>query len=182
MYSAEPIRPGDTVLLGDSLTEGFDVKRYFAGRPVKNRGISGDTASHLKYRLEEITGTCAAKIFVMIGINDLFSGAEPETITREITGILTDITGHCKNSTVYLQSLLPVYEGSYLIFNDINLLIYKTNDLLRRSCRESGVTFLDLHRHFLGESGQMAGEFTFDGVHLTSRAYQLWARLIDELV
>ncbi len=32
----------NVVLVGDSITEGFDIKKYFPGRRFLNRGIGGD--------------------------------------------------------------------------------------------------------------------------------------------
>ena len=168
------------MLLGDSLTEAFDTDRYFPGKNVINRGISGDTAAHLAYRLDEITSRSPGKVFIMIGINDLFNGSEPETLVREVRDIMQNILQCCPDTMLFLQSILPVHEGSFLIIDDINLLIYRTNDLLKRECRELDITYLDLHSEFLDDTGQLESIYTFDGVHLTPRAYQLWARLISD--
>jgi len=72
------------VLLGDSITEGFDVPTYFPGRRVLNRGIGGDVIGNalpqddlrgVLRRMDESVFDCAATdVFLMIGINDLNSG------------------------------------------------------------------------------------------------------------
>jgi hypothetical protein len=65
------------VLLGDSITEGFDVPTYFPGRRVLNRGIGADVIGNalpdddprgVLRRLDESVFDCAATdVFLLIG-------------------------------------------------------------------------------------------------------------------
>jgi hypothetical protein len=72
------------VLLGDSITEGFDAPKYFPGRRVLNRGIGGDVIGNalpaddprgVLRRLDNSVFACAATdVSLLIGINDLGDG------------------------------------------------------------------------------------------------------------
>ena len=61
------------IFLGDSLTEWFELGKYFPGLAIINEGIAGDTTYGVLQRLEAIIKKPAKKIFLMIGINDIFN-------------------------------------------------------------------------------------------------------------
>src|SRR5690606_19998654 len=65
------IHEGDVVFIGNSITFWADWPVLLNDCDVKNRGIPGDNSFGLKERLYEITRAKPAKIFIMIGINDL---------------------------------------------------------------------------------------------------------------
>ena len=66
----------NVVLLGDSITEGFDVTKFLPGRRVLNRGIGGDVIGNalpaddkrgILARLDESVFNCAATdVFLLI--------------------------------------------------------------------------------------------------------------------
>ena len=66
-----PIKPGDIVFVGDSLTEGARWDELFPDKPVINRGINADTVNGVLLRLDDIISGKPAKIFLLIGTNDL---------------------------------------------------------------------------------------------------------------
>jgi lysophospholipase L1-like esterase len=180
MYPSQPIRSTDIVFLGDSLTESFDLVKHFGRNDLRNRGISGNMTAHVLYRLEEIVLTRPAKLFLMIGINDIYQGIDLETIfenIRQITGQLTTKNDHTK---IYIQSILPVNEDRLLAHEQLNTKIYTLNGRLQRFCRDNGFTFVDLYPEFLNHSGQLDNAYTFDGVHLNEQGYVLWAELLQE--
>ena len=73
--SLPPVRRG-TVFLGDSLTAGGEWAEMFGDPTLMNRGIPGETTRGVLARLDPITAGAPAKVFLMIGTNDLFRGAE----------------------------------------------------------------------------------------------------------
>ena len=80
----------NVVLLGDSITEGFEVAKYFPGRRILNRGIGADVIGNampsddprgVLQRLDESVFDCAATdVFILIGINDLNTGRTIDTM------------------------------------------------------------------------------------------------------
>lgn len=182
MYSPEHITSNDIVFLGDSLTESFDLEKYFDRINLRNRGMSGNMTEHVIYRLEEILNAKPAKLFLMIGINDLYQGVDPEAVISNIEKILIELHENTSQTMVYCLSILPVNEDRLLSFENINSKIYQVNNSLRDFCNENSSKFIDIHPDFLNHQGQMDEKFTYDGVHLTEQGYLHWAELVKNLV
>jgi lysophospholipase L1-like esterase len=80
-----------------------------------------------------------------------------------------------------LQSILPVNEERLLSGGQININIYQMNSRLEEHCiDEPRLNYINLHNDFLNNTGQLDSKYTFDGVHLSSEGYILWANLIGE--
>jgi len=173
-----PITSNHIVFLGDSLTAAFDLGHHFRGLPVINRGLSGDTTYEVLYRMGEIVKARPKKLFLMIGINDLFNGEDETIIFGNIVKILDQFRENSPETVLYLQSLLPVNESVLFSEEGINLFIFSLNDSLMRYCKDHQIHFMDLYPHFLDTHGQMDCKYTYDGVHLTEAGYELWAQVI----
>lgn len=182
MYPPENITSNDIVFLGDSLTESFDLKEHLGKNNLRNRGMSGNMTEHVLYRLEEIFNTKPAKLFLMIGINDIYQGIAPDIVIGTIARILGEIQENSPPTKIYCQSILPVNENHLLSFENINARVYQVNNSLRDHCKKKNITFIDIHPDFLNDHGQMDTEYTYDGVHLTEQGYVLWAELIKGFV
>lgn len=178
----EYISSNDIVFLGDSLTESFDLQKYFDKKNLRNRGMSGNMTEHVLYRLEEILIAKPAFLFLMIGINDIYQGVKPDIVMRNIYRILTEIQKNSPQTKIYCQSILPVNESRLLSFENINSKVYEVNNNLRDFCIENNISFIDIHPDFLNHQGQMDEKFTYDGVHLTEQGYSHWAQLIYDCV
>lgn len=179
MIDFNPIGPADTVFVGDSLTESFDFKGYFKRHDIRNRGVAGSLTDHVIYRMEEISNARPARIFLMIGVNDLFSGQEPADIIENTQKILDHFKETCPESSLFLQSMLPVNVSKLFEDEDINLKIYRINHDLEGYCTANEITYISLHPEFLGMNGEMDSRYTYDGVHLTGDGYSLWASLLQ---
>jgi len=156
------------VMVGDSLTELADWSELL-GRPVLNRGISGDTTSGILKRIDTIASSCPRAIFLMAGSNDLFGdGLASSKVVENMAGILKAIRASCPDATVYLQSILPVSRESR---KGIDLLA--VNARLASLADGNQVVFVELFSKF-EQDGTLKPELTFDGVHLNGYGYQLW--------
>ena len=176
----EHIRQTDTVFLGDSLTESFDLQKHFGRNDLRNRGMSGDLTDHILYRLEEITNARPAKVFLMIGINDVAQGYEPDQILANISKILNEFKDKSPGTRLFVQSILPINRHKLFLEKSINADIYRINLRLKSNCESNQVTFLDFHADFLNNVGEMDDKFTYDGVHLSEAGYILWAELLQK--
>jgi lysophospholipase L1-like esterase len=170
----------DIVFLGDSLTESFDLQKHFGRNDLRNRGMSGNLTEHVLYRLEEIVIARPAKVFLMIGINDIYQGATTEHILSNINLILDQFSTEAPETNVIVQSILPVNEEKLLIDKSVNTMVYQTNLKLKSLCSNKKLIFLDIHPDFLNNNGQMNEAYTYDGVHLSEQGYILWADLIAD--
>ncbi len=177
----KPIKKTDTVFLGDSLTESFDLIKHFGRDDLRNRGMSGNLTDHVLYRLEEITNAKPKVVFLMIGINDLYQGHNPEAVFDNIVTIIDRINLSSPGTLCYIQSILPINEGKLLSGGRINMSVYQMNSRLEGLCKSKAqLKYVNLHIDFLNQKGQMDSQYTYDGVHLTPEGYVLWANLIGE--
>ncbi|MGD9856324.1 MAG: GDSL-type esterase/lipase family protein [Planctomycetaceae bacterium] len=175
----------NVVLVGDSITEGFDVPTYFPGRRVLNRGIGGDVIGNalpesdqrgLLRRLENSVLDCApSHVFLLIGVNDLNSGRKPDVMEAGYRELLTRIKQQSPRTTVYVQSLLPT--GRQHTQRNADILDF--NARLQTLAAEFDYEYVDLHALMNDDQGELKSEFTEDGLHLTAPAYRLWVAEIE---
>jgi len=182
MHSPGIIGKDSAVFLGDSLTEGFDLDAYFPGKAVINRGISGDTTFDVIYRMDEILNAGPEKLFLMIGINDIFSGHTQDAILDNIQHIIEKFQDKSPQTEIFVQSILPIRNENLLMDDSGNVTIYQVNTRLKPVCRDLKVKFIDLYPDFLDDRGQLDRKYTFDGAHLAAEGYRLWAEAIASYI
>jgi lysophospholipase L1-like esterase len=171
-------KPLRILFIGDSLTEWFDFSKYFPGIPIWNEGIAGDTTYGLLERIHGIMKQPADKIFLMIGINDIFNGFQKDDIIENQQLIIEEIQTQSNKSELIIQSLLPVNESMMGSPGYLNRLIRYINKQMREDCQGRNITYLDLYPDFLS-GDEMRREYTTDGAHLSEAGYQLWAKKIQ---
>ncbi len=169
------VRPGDIVFLGDSLTAGARWPEVFPGRPVRNRGIRGDTSTGVLGRLGPIVKGRPSQILLMVGTNDLGFDRDVEEIVVTYEAILDRIRDVSPSTEVIVQSILP-RQQEYV--DRVSAL----NDALKQLSSNRGLRFCNLHPSFANEQGELRSEFTNDGLHLLGPGYALWAELIRDVV
>ena len=178
----------NVVLLGDSITEGFDVAKYLPGRRVLNRGIGADVIGNdlpaednrgVLKRLDESVFNCAATdVFLMIGINDLGSGHTPDVMEEGYRDILQRIKTEAPRVRVHVQSVLPTRDN----FAKHNANVVDFNGRLKKMAEEFGYDYLDVHALMVDDKGELKAEFTGDGLHLNEAAYRLWLAEIERVM
>jgi lysophospholipase L1-like esterase len=176
------------VLLGDSITEGFDVRTYFAGRRVLNRGIGADVIGNalpdddprgVLKRLDESIFDCAATdVFLLIGINDLGSGRTPEVMEKGYREILDRVKKQTPDVRVHVQSVLPTRDNHAK--HNANVLDF--NQRLQKLADEFKYDYLDIHALMVDGKGELKKEFTGDGLHLNTEAYKLWQGEVERVM
>jgi len=169
------------VFLGDSLTEWFELGRFFPGKPIVNEGIAGDTTFGLLERLEAILDRPCSKIFLMIGINDVFNDFDSDDIIENLQLIIEEIQTESTSVELFVQSLLPVNESLLGTGDLLNRRIRHINKELGAYCRRRSLRYLDLYPAFL-ENGEMKEAYTTDGGHLSEAGYRLWAEKLEPLL
>jgi lysophospholipase L1-like esterase len=170
---AYEIVPGtaDVVMLGDSITDEGNWPDLLKGSDLINRGIWGDTSDGVLARLPEVIRRRPRLVFLMIGVNDLArDGLAPEQVGQNIRAIVRSLRDN--RVGVVLQSVLFMSRGS-----EANPLIERLNVLLRNVAADEAISFLDLNAT-LAPAGALLPEVTYDGLHLSTRGYVLWAEAL----
>ena len=102
----------DIVMLGNSLTEnGGDWAARLGNKNVRNRGIIGDEVMGVYDRLHQILPGHPAKLFLLIGVNDVSHDLTTDTIVGMIRVTVERIRKESPDTKLYLQSLLPINES-----------------------------------------------------------------------
>lgn len=185
LFEELPITSKDIVFLGNSITNGAEWSELFQNKNVKNRGISGDICMGVYDRLDAILKGKPAKIFLLIGINDVNRGTPADTIVSRIGMIARKIKTDSPKTKLYLQSVLPVTDH-YKMFQGHTSrwqVIPEINKGLIRLAEEEGATYVDLYSHFVDEkTGKMNINYTNDGLHLLGKGYVKWVEIVKPYI
>lgn len=185
LFESMPDTPDEIIMLGNSITDGCDWSELFQDPRVKNRGISGDVTEGILYRLGEVTRSKPAKVFLLIGINDLSRNIPADTVFRNICNIAAEIRKESTSTLVFVQSILPVNPafGRFPNHGDKTPEVLEVNNKLEKWCEANGFRFIDLF-HTFTEPGTdyLNPDFTNDGLHLTAKGYLKWAEIIAPLI
>lgn len=170
----------DIVFLGNSITDGAEWSELFENRHIKNRGISGDTTWGVYDRLDVLLKGRPAKIFLLIGINDIGRGKDDQYVVSGIERIIKKIRKESPRTRLYVQSLLPV-NPVYGKFNGHTSQWKRIPGLNVRICQiaeKEGAIFIDLFKHFANAEGKMNTDYSNDGLHLLGAGYQVWKETV----
>jgi len=181
-FNMFPHSKSDIIFLGNSITAGVDWQELLGNSHVRNRGISGDITFGVLARLNEVTKGQPAKVFILIGINDVGMGIPDSITTVNHKRIVRYITANAPATKIYLQTLLPLnrdfekYKGQY----DKDEQIRRINENLKKIAKEEHVELVDLYAKFRDSNGKLFARFTYDGLHLTAAGYKRWAEVLKE--
>jgi hexosaminidase len=179
-FSTLPKTKNDIIFLGNSITDGAEWSELFADNHIKNRGISGDISAGVLNRIDEITSRKPAKVFLMIGINDLSRNTSTDSIFKNIIRIASYLKQESPSTKLYIQSLLPVNDVYKKFGGHTNKgeQIKQLNANLKQNAEAFHYTYIDLHTSFCDANGKLIKEFTNDGLHLKGDGYLLWKHLV----
>ena len=168
------------VFLGNSITQVGKWQELIPHKEVINKGISGDITTGVLARIENCLIAKPAKIFVMIGINDLKIGKAIDSITANQIRIIEKIRRLSPRTKIYMQSILPVNEGMLAsIYKRLNNTdIAKINTALKLACKQKRVTYIDLRPIMVDENTQLKSSLSTDGLHLKPEAYLNWVNYL----
>lgn len=180
LFESLPASSDDILFVGNSITDGGEWHELFNNPHIKNRGISGDTTQGVFDRLDAIVKGKPAKIFLMIGINNVPQNESADTIAAGIRRIVRKIRQTSPQTKVYVQSLLPVTTCYNKFYEHTSHWkeIPAINSKVQEITQQEQVQYIDLFSHFADENGQMQKQYTNDGLHLLGKGYLLWKEII----
>jgi len=183
-FKQDPLNFGEIVFIGNSITEGgLDWSSKFGIEHIRNRGIAGDVTDGVLKRLNEITYFKPKAVFILIGINDLFSLHHEEDnpalkydkvvpsskyIGKNILKITKIIHRGSPDTKIYVRTLLPTQRR--FLKEDILLV----NRMIKENEFKGFYRVIDLYAQFVDEKGELFRQFTKDGIHLNDLGYRKW--------
>jgi len=169
------------LMLGDSLIDWGDWEKLIPEYSIRNRGLAGEEVAGLAARLadELLDSPPPEHIFFMSGTNNLLMGDPffPATFKT----MLYRTRQFCPEARITVNAILPMR-----LPNPDEEAIKGANRLLGEIAREAGGTFFDPTADFNSRCLPITHPcFLEDGVHLSTRGYELWAagikRHLDKL-
>ncbi|MES2520828.1 MAG: family 20 glycosylhydrolase, partial [Bacteroidota bacterium] len=170
----------DIIFLGNSITDGGEWSEMFNDLRIKNRGISGDNTVGVLNRLDEIYQRKPAKVFLLIGINDLKNGLTCDSISKNIFRIVSILKEKSPDTQVFVQSILPLNDDfkQFPSHTSKASLIPILNEHLKTAAQQYQYIYLDFNAAFANKKNKLRAEFTNDGLHLLGKGYQHWKSLV----
>lgn len=167
-YRAENDRYADyeveVAFLGDSLTDGYDLTKYYPQYVTANRGIGGDTTFDLEARLAVSVYELKPQVAVMlIGANN------PYTMMENYEAILSGLKTNLPNTQVVLLSMTAM--GGE-IWGPKNPQAALNNVRIKALAKKYDFTYVDLFTPLYDLSaGEVYAGYTVDGGHFTHEGY-----------
>src|SRR5688572_5476925 len=180
-FKSYPDSPADIIFLGNSITAGTDWNELLGNTQVRNRGISGDITFGILERLDEVTAGKPAKVFILIGINDISRNVPDSVITGNYRLMIRRIKKTSPATKIYFHTLMPVNNAfpARNHFNKDEHILY-VNEQLKKIAAEEKITLIDLYPHFLDAEKKLDKQYTMDGLHLNAVGYKVWASLLKQ--
>lgn len=179
-----------TVLLGDSITDFFNYYELFfefcktTSQAVYNRGISGDTSDRLVERLyDNVLSINPKNIVLLIGTNDISRGVPLPVSVQNLEKIITDSKKVCPDVNFIVEAVYPINESMrYRSDKRSNKKINEMNTEFFKICKKHNCVWLDLRDKLSDEQGELKKDFTFDGLHINAKAYEIIAESVIPLL
>ena len=171
------------VFIGNSITDMHCWPETFItseGKylPIVNRGNSGTYSTEQSNNLESYIAGKPKKVFMMIGTNDIatsgglnFSG---EQVLQYVKSIVERIHQRSPETKVYLYSILNNKTG-----NRVEATWLHTNKIVKEYVEAQNtdwLKYIDLYDKLTGVA--QGGVWSYDNLHLTAAAYQVWCETI----
>jgi len=182
LFEILPTSSEDIIFLGNSITNGCEWSELFENPHVKNRGISGDRAKGVYDRLDAVIKGKPAKIFLMIGINDLSKSTKCDTTIYWIEQIIDKVKQETPRTELFLQNILPINETLKKVnfrkeFVESNIIV-EANEKLKEAAEKYQITYIDLYSRFKDSDNRLDIQYSNDGLHLTANGYVWWKEII----
>jgi len=167
------------VFLGDQVTERWGAK-FFAGRPLLNRGIDGQTSAQMLLRFHQDVVALKAKVVVIqAGMNDLLVATEG--VMAENFMSMMDIA-KANGIRVVLASVTPVCD----CYNKQTGLrpqgkIIGLNGWIKDFVTRGGAVYMDYYSA-LAEGRNFKKELTNDGLLPNDAGYTVMAPLAEKAI
>ena len=154
----------EVAFLGDSLTDGYDLAKYYPQYITANRGIGGDTTFDLEGRLQVSVYDLKPQVVVMlIGANNV------DTMLENYESILQGLQENLPDTQVVLLSLTAM-GGEH--WGKKNQQAAYNNVSIKLLAEKYGFTFVDLYSPLYDVSiGEVYAGYTTDGGHFTHEGY-----------
>jgi lysophospholipase L1-like esterase len=162
------------VFFGASITEAWDLKQAFPGKPYVNRGVGGEFVAAMTERFDRdvVAAKPRAVVMKICAINFL-KKAPPIDETRRAFAAMIDRAVAAKVTPV-LATIVPVTKAwADKQGEQMQPGILALNEWLRGIARDKGYPLVDYHARMAGADGYAPEAIMADGLHPNAQGYAL---------
>ena len=180
-----PAVEGRVVFLGDSITDGWDLAKYFPGKPYVNRGIGGQTTPQMLARMyADVIHLHPAAFILLAGTNDIARNTGPET--QEM--VQDNIRSMCELAAankikIILCLLTPV---SDYVRNQTEHRppadILSLNRWIESYAPDVHAQIADYYTALVDDKGMLREGYSDDGLHPNAKGYELLAPVAEAAI
>jgi len=174
LFKSYPNASSDIIFVGNSITAGTDWNELLGIKNGRNRGISGDITFGVVERMQEVTEGKPAKVFILIGINDISRNIPDSVILNNYKRIVAAFKNTSPRTKIFFQTLMPVNNEFTQFKNHYNKdeHILWLNEQIKILGKKEKFTVIDLHPHFLNAEQKLDKNYTEEGLHLNAEGYR----------
>lgn len=179
---------GRVVFIGDSITDLWDLARFFPGKPYINRGIGGQVTAQMVLRFQQdVIALKPDVVVILAGINDLHGALQRESdegIEANWTAMADMAQAH--HIRVVFASITPVNNytdnARFMLADRDPQRIRRLNAWLADFCRRRGHSFADYHAAMVDRQGLLRADLTRDGLHPLAQGYSLMTSVVEPVI
>ena len=182
----KPLESGQKRILfmGDSITEGWPLLDFFAGKPYVNRGISGQTTPQMLIRFRpDVIALKPAVVVLLAGINDIAGNTGPSTLEM-ITDNIFSMAELAKANKikVILCSVLPAFDFPWRPSSFPAEKVATLNKMIKKYADANGILYLDYYSAMVNDQKGLKADYSGDGVHPNKTGYEVMAPLVEKAI
>lgn len=176
LFKPKHERRKPVMFIGDSITDIAEWNELFETTGLLNRGISSDNTFGVLNRLDDVERRKPAKLFIMIGINDISHNIPDERILANYWRIIETVRKNSSKTSIYVQSILPTNNAfsEFKRHQNKDEHIRKINKALEEGAGSYSYQFVNLYPLFQDAEGKLDRKYSNDGLHLTAAGYEVW--------
>ncbi|MGZ4789157.1 MAG: SGNH/GDSL hydrolase family protein [Terriglobales bacterium] len=174
------------VFMGDSITDAWDLAKYFPGKSYVNRGISAQTTPQMLLRFrQDVVSLKPRAVIILAGTNDIAGNTGPLSLAEIENNYasMADIA-RANHIAVIFSSILPINNytpASQRFFAERSMgKIHELNAWLKNHAQQHGDVYLDYYSQILDDKGLLRRDLAEDGLHPNETGYRIMADLVEK--
>ncbi len=173
--------PSSVLFMGSSSIRLWDLKKYFPGLSVINRGFGGSCLAESTYYADRIAFPYRPRLIVLYsGENDIAALRTPEAVASDLAEFLAASASGLPGVPVVYISMKPS-PARWQLWPRMR----EANAAAEAACgAAAGCSYVDAASAMLGPDGRPRPELfrPEDGLHMSDAGYRLWADILFPLL
>jgi lysophospholipase L1-like esterase len=176
------------VFLGDSITDRWNLARYFPGQAYINRGIGSQITPQMVLRFhQDVVALRPAVVVILAGVNDVQGVLQVETAEQIEANFETMVEiARAHGIRVVISSILPVNNYSKAAKDVVSERhpdeLRQINRWLQDFCRRTGCVYADYYDAMVDDHGLMRRGLVVDGIHPNADGYAIMAPIVRRAI